>query len=392
MRTDTLLQTRYVGLECSECGKFYDPSSIQTYCMVDRQPLVAKYDLSEGISKDQIQIDLASMWRYHQLLPLSDVSNRISLGEGFTPLLEIFKLAADYHQEKLMLKDESANPTGSFKARGLSMAVSKAKELGVKSICIPTAGNAGSALSAYCAKAGIDAHIFMPEDTPEVFQIDCEFMGAHVTKVKGDISDAAKVMKERNDGSWFDVSTMKEPFRLEGKKTMGYEIAEQLNWLLPDVVLYPTGGGTGLLGIWKAFQEMLAMGWVDVIPTKMVAIQVHGCDPVVQAFQHGEATLTPYKDPIVTIANGLRVPMPFADRMIMNTIYDSQGTAVAVTDNEIRIGMEEFAQREGLFLSPEGAAVWSGYKKLKKANWIKPTDRVVLINTGSIYKYIENIS
>ncbi|MBT8219002.1 MAG: threonine synthase, partial [Bacteroidia bacterium] len=366
--------TRYVGLECHQCGQSYDPTLINSYCSKDDQPLIARFDLEPSDPKDQIQKNLNSMWRYHRFLPLNDPMNQVSLGEGDTPLIELFKLGADYHQEKLWVKDESGNPTGSFKARGLSMAVSKAKELGVKAICIPTAGNAGSALSAYCAKAGIEAHIFMPDETPEVFQMDCEIMGAQVTKVKGDISDAGRLMQKHNDGSWFDISTMKEPFRLEGKKTMGYEIAEQLNWILPDVIIYPTGGGTGLLGIWKAFYEMLSLGWIDVIPTRMVAVQVDGCDPVVQAFEGGQSSITPYKDPVFTIANGLRVPSPFADRMIMKTLYDSQGTAIAVTDDEIREGIEEFAGREGLFLSPEGAAVWYGYKKLKKNNWIRPSD------------------
>lgn len=331
------------------------------------------------------------MWRYAEMLPIEKKENQVSLGEGYTPLLELKKLGFEYHQEQLLLKDESANPTGSFKARGLSMAVSKAKELGITEICIPTAGNAGSALSAYCAKAGIQAHIFMPEATPEVFQLDCEIMGAHVTKVKGSIADAAHLMKTQNTGAWFDVSTLKEPFRLEGKKTMGYEIAEQQNWKLPDVIIYPTGGGTGLIGIWKAFQEMKALGWIDNIPTRMVAVQGTGCDPIITSYTQNLSYIDAYQNPAPTIANGLRVPRPFGDKLVMQTIYDSKGTAVAISDEEIKEGLHEFAKTEGLFLSPEGAAVWSAYKKLKFSNWIQDHESVVLLNTGSVYKYAENL-
>ncbi|NER15223.1 threonine synthase [Leptobacterium flavescens] len=381
----------YTHLECHECGTVYDKDSRHTFCPDDHQPLVAKYKLDNFWSKESLKDRPANMWRYKEVLPVEKEENRICLGEGFTPMLKLSKLGGKVGQGRLLLKDESANPTGSFKARGISMALSKAKELGVTAMCIPTAGNAGSALSAYCAKAGMEAHIFMPEKTPHVFQMDCEIMGAKVTKVDGDISDAAALMQKENDGSWFDVTTLKEPFRLEGKKTMGYEIAEQLRWELPDVVVYPTGGGTGLIGIWKAFQEMKDMGWIDKIPTRMVAVQGSGCDPVVQAFQKGMDHTPKYQNPAKTIANGLRVPKAFGDKLIMKTLYESKGTAVSITDEEMKEGLSEFATQEGVFLSPEGAAVWMGYKKLRSENWIKEDESVVLINTGSAYKYVENL-
>lgn len=385
------MKNYYNNLQCHLCGKSYDKNAIQTYCLDDHQPLEAKYLLNGSWSKESLKDRPANMWRYHEILPVKQKENIVSLGEGFTPLIDLTNLKSTYHQAGLFLKDESGNPSGSFKARGISVAVSRAKELGIKEICIPTAGNAGSALSAYCAKAGINAHVFMPEATPKVFQLDCEIMGAKVTKVKGNIADAAALMRAKNDGSWFDVTTLKEPFRLEGKKTMGYEIAEQLNWKLPDVIVYPTGGGTGLIGIWKAFKEMKALGWIDNIPTRMVAIQGAGCDPVIQAFQKGMENATTYENPKVTIANGLRVPKAFGDRMILKTIYESNGTALSVSDEEIKFGMSEFARQEGLFLAPEGSAVWMGYKKLSADNWIKKGETVVLLNTGSAYKYAENL-
>ncbi|NAS32391.1 threonine synthase [Flavobacteriaceae bacterium R38] len=381
----------YTHLECHECGAVYDKNSKNTFCTKDNQPLVARYNLNNSWSKDSLKGRPNNMWRYQEVLPVLKDENKVCLGEGMTPMIALDRLKDKNEQAQLLLKDESGNPTGSFKARGIGMALSKAKELGVKAMCIPTAGNAGSALSAYCAKAGIEAHIFMPETTPQVFQLDCEIMGAKVTKVDGDISDAAALMQKKNDGSWFDITTLKEPFRLEGKKTMGYEIAEQLNWTLPDVIIYPTGGGTGLIGIWKAFQEMKEMGWINNIPTRMVAVQVAGCDPVVQSFEKRIDHTPKYENPVETIANGLRVPKAFGDKLIMKTLYESNGTAVSVTDDEMKEGLSEFAKNEGVFLSPEGAAVWMGYKKLKAENWIKNNESVVLINTGSAYKYVENL-
>ena len=381
----------YTHLECHHCGEIYDKSELHTFCKKDNQPLVAKYSATASWSKESLDPKLTNMWRYHQFLPVEKIESRITLEEGNTPLITLSKLGSKFDQNQLYLKDEAGNPTGSFKARGLSMAVSKAKELGVKKMCIPTAGNAGSALSAYCAKAGIEAHVFMPEATPRVFQLDCEIMGANVVKVKGNISDAAKMMQLKNDGTWFDVTTLKEPFRLEGKKTMGYEIVEQLDWKAPDVIIYPTGGGTGLIGIWKALKELKTLGWIDDYSTRMVAVQGTGCDPVITSFEKGLDQLTAYENPEQTIANGLRVPMPFGDRMIMKTLYESDGRAISISDEAIKEGLSEFAKTEGLFLSPEGAAVWMGYKKLKEAKWIKDDESVVLLNTGSGYKYVENL-
>lgn len=381
----------YKHLQCHLCGKVYDKNKINTYCKIDNQPLIASFSLVQNWKKEELIGNSNDMWRYSKLLPIDDKKNQISLGEGFTPLIELPSLSNQFSQNSLLLKEEAGNPTGSFKARGISMAVSKAKELGIQSICIPTAGNAGSALSAYCAKAGIEAHVYMPEETPQVFQLECEFMGAKVTKVKGDISDAATLMKSENDGNWFDMSTLKEPFRLEGKKTMGYEIAEQLNWQLPDVIIYPTGGGTGLIGIWKAFQELVDLGWVKNMPTRMVAVQTVGCDPIVKAFSYYSNHANKYANPKITIANGLRVPHPFGDRMILKTIYQSNGNAITVSEDEIMTSMKEFAKTEGVFLSPEGAAVWAAYKMLKSSRWINDKDKVILLNTGSPYKYIENL-
>jgi len=381
----------YKSLQCERCGEIYDKNKIHSYCLKDDHPLAANYSLSGSFSKSILKNRPANMWRYHEMLPVEKEENYVSLGEGYTPLLSLSNLKLSYNQDKLFLKDESGNPTGSFKARGISVAVSKAKELGIKEMCIPTAGNAGSALSAYCAKAGIGAHVFMPEATPKTFQLDCDIMGAKVTLVKGNIDDAANMMRSKNNGSWFDVSTLKEPFRLEGKKTMGYEIAEQLNWELPDVILYPTGGGTGLIGIWKAFYEMKALGWIKNIPTRMVAVQGNGCNPIIKSFKKGMNYITRYVNPAQTIANGLRVPKPFGDRLVMKTLYESKGTAISISDKEILVGLSEFAKKEGLFLSPEGASVWVGYKKLKSNNWIKDDESVVLLNTGSIYKYTENL-
>lgn len=381
----------YAHLQCPHCGKIYEKDKVHTFCLEDKQPLEAIYHLDNPWTKGDLINRPSNMWRYHELLPIENKANQISLGEGFTSLLNLSKLESLYNQSKLLLKDESGNPTGSFKARGISMVVSKAKELGINQICIPTAGNAGSALSAYCAKAGIKAHVFMPEETPKIFQLDCEIMGAQVTKVKGNISDAAKLMKSKNDGSWFDITTLKEPFRLEGKKTMGYEIAEQLSWKLPDVIIYPTGGGTGLIGIWKAFKEMQGLGILENINTRMVAVQVDTCDPIIQAFQQGKDHAVNYENPGITIANGLRVPKAFGDRLILKTIYESKGTAISVSDEEIKLGLSEVAKTEGIFLCPEGAATWMGYKKLKENGWIKDSESVVMLNTGSVYKYAENL-
>ncbi len=386
------INTRYSGLINHETGKSYSIDEVQSYCKETNEPLVAQYDLEQPLNKGVLQGRPFNMWRYEELLPITDRRFVVTLGEGFTPLMKMKQLAQQYSLGSLLLKEEGVNPTGSFKARGLSMAVSKAYELGIDSFAIPTAGNAGSALSAYCAKAGLEANIYMPKLTPKMFQLDCSIMGANVCVIDGNISDCGVAMRRDNaEGKWWDVTTLKEPFRLEGKKTMGFEIAEQLNWKLPDVLIYPTGGGTGLIGIWKGFHELQKLGWIDEIPTRMVAVQTTGCDPIVRAFEEGRNFSVPYEDPDVTIANGLRVPHAFGHKLIMKTIYESDGYAVRVSDDQIRDALREFAGQEGIFLSPEGAAVWHAARHLKSTNRIKDGESVLLLNTGSGYKYAENL-
>ena len=332
------------------------------------------------------------MWRYREMLPIENPEHIISLGEGFSPLLKIRDLGSSLLLSNLYIKDESGNPTGSFKARGLSMAVSKAKEFGISKVAIPTAGNAGSAMSAYAAKAKLEAHVFMPIVTPSVFKMDCNYFGAHLTFVKGSIRDCGIEMNRQNTGKeWFDLSTLKEPYRLEGKKTMGYEIAEQMNWQLPDVILYPAGGGTGLIGIWKAFHEMLDLGWITSIPTRMVCVQAEGCSPIVDAVELGLDYGKTIENPEETIANGLRVPSPFGHKWMLRVIKQSKGTAIRISDDEMQKGVQEIAQSEGLFVAPEGAATWMALKKLLSQGWLKPTEKIVLLNTGSAYKYLENL-
>jgi threonine synthase len=306
-----------------------------------------------------------------------------------TPLIPLDHFSKTYNSS-ILLKDEAYNPTGSFKARGLAMAISKAKELGVKACVIPTAGNAGGAMSAYCAKAGLQAYVYMPRQTPKTFAKECEFFGAKVTYVDGNIKDCAAQIKKDQLKDCFDISTLKEPFRLEGKKTMGYEIAEQMNWEVPDVVIYPTGGGTGLIGIWKAFEEMQKMGWIGQKMPKMVAVQTTACYPIIKAFEAGKKEAEAFQNPAVTRANGLRVPTAFGDEMILDILYKSQGTAMAISEEEILTATKEMAQKEGILLAPEGAAVWSAFKNLLQQQWLQPNQKVVLLNTGTIYKYMEN--
>jgi threonine synthase len=382
----------YSHLQCHQCGTQFDKNMIQNFCHQCTQPLVAKYDLHKSLKKETTISQRYDMWRYAALLPLENLNNAIMLGEGWTPLLTLKKTASYLDIKRVHIKEEGLNPTGSFKARGIGMAVSKAKEMGITKFCIPTAGNAGSALAAYVAAMDGEAHIFMPEATPKVFQLDCEVMGAHVNKVQGSIRDAGLAMAAENkNGQWWDITTLKEPFRLEGKKTMGYEIAEQLNWKLPDVIIYPTGGGTGLIGIWKAFEEMLEMGWIDAIPTKMVAVQTKGCNPVVQAFEKGMDHCDLYDNPAETMANGLRVPKAFGDKLIMHTLKVSNGFALDVSEEEMMDGIRTFGRMEGMFLSPEGSAVFVGLRKLKESGFIHANDEVVIINTGSPYKYVDNM-
>lgn len=334
------------------------------------------------------------MWRYREVLPVLQQEHVVSLGEGFTPMLPLQTLAADYNLHQLLLKDEGQNPTGSFKARGLSMAISKAKEFGVEGCIIPTAGNAGVAMAAYCAKAGMRAVVVMPRHTPDAFKEECYWYGAEVELVDGLINDCAARAKQLNsEGNLLDVSTLKEPYRLEGKKTMGYEIAEQLQWELPDVLLYPAGGGTGLIGIWKAFQEMTALGWLPehVKLPRMVAVQAAACQPLVQTFIGHQANCQQYVGQ-ATIANGLAVPRPIGEQLMLQSLQQSLGTAISITDDEMLEGLRELSRREGLFVAPEGAAVWVAAKKLLRNGFIKESDKILLLNTGSGQKYMANVA
>ena len=380
-------------LECPECGTLHDASVINTVCINPdcKSTLFARYDLNKGLDKAILTGRPANMWRYREMLPVINTKNIVTLGEGFTPIIPIENLKGAAPDNQVYWKDESGNPTGSFKARGISAAVSKAKELGIDTMAIPTAGNAGGALAAYAARAGIRAIVYMPVLTPKIFKDECLLYGAQLVEIDGSISDCGRLVNEDSLlNGWFQLSTLKEPYRLEGKKTMGYEIAEQFNWQLPDVILYPTGGGTGLIGIWKAFDEMEQLGWIDSKRPKMVAIQSASCDGIVKAFNAGEAVST-FVDGGFTIANGLRVPKPYADKQILKVLYESKGSALSITDAEMHSAVKELARNEGMLIAPEGAALWEGFKQLKGTAWIKPGETVLLINTGSGYKYLENI-
>jgi len=322
------------------------------------------------------------MWRYAEVLPQAEP---VSLGEGFTPMLPSREFA------KVFVKDEGLNPTGSFKARGLSAAVTMAKQYGLRKLAIPSAGNAASALAAYAARAGIEAHIFMPKDVPQANRVECESYGARITLVNGLISDCARIVAERKEQEgWFDVSTLKEPFRVEGKKTMGYEVAEQLGWRLPQGIIYPTGGGVGLLGMWKAFEEMQTLGWIGAERPKMVAVQSIGCAPIVKAWDEHKSS-TEFWPSASTIAAGLRVPKAYGDYLILDILKKSGGIALAVTDEEIMDALREWARVEGVFAAPEGAASLAAYRKLRANGFFSEIDQVVLFNTGSGLKYLDVI-
>ncbi|HLO33825.1 MAG TPA: threonine synthase [Anaerolineales bacterium] len=383
-------------LECSGCGKKYDHNEIHTFCPICQSPLLSRYDLAavrQKIDRDEITQRKKGMWRWRELLPVLKEENQVFLGEGDTPLLALPHLDKELGLSHLYVKDESSNPTGSFKARGLAAAISKAKELGVEKVIIPTAGNAGGAMAAYAARAGLRAHIFMPKDTPFANIEESRMAGAEVILIDGLISDAAGMAGEmaRAEG-WFDVSTFKEPYRVEGKKVMGYELAEAFDWQLPEVIIYPTGGGTGLVGMWKAFEELEALGWLEKTKRpRMVSVQAEGCAPVVKAFQKG-AVFCDFWVNAQTLASGLRVPKSFADHLILQDIYDSEGTAVAVSDEAILEAQKQLAGREGIFAAPEGAATLAALKELIKQGWVHPEERIVLFNTGSGLKYLDHKS
>jgi threonine synthase len=377
---------RIAYLECTKCGERLTPDQPRTLCPKDAGSLYVRYDLEpirRSVTRESLIKAPKSMWRYAPVLP--DVEP-VTLGEGFTPLLQ------SRRESNVWIKDEGLNPTGSFKARGLCAAVTMAKAYGLRKLAIPSAGNAAGAMAAYAAAAGIEAHIFMPKDVPQANSIECEAFGAKVTLVDGLISDCARMVGERKQAEgWFDVSTLKEPYRVEGKKTMGYEIVEQLGWKMPDAVIYPTGGGVGLIGMWKAFEEMEYLGWIGSERPKMISVQASGCAPIAKAFEEGKAVSEMWQD-AETIASGLRVPKAYADYVILDILKKSAGAAVTVTDDEMMDACFEWASEEGVFAAPEGAASLFAYRKLRASGYLKETDTVVLFNTGSGYKYIDVIA
>jgi threonine synthase len=380
-------------LECSLCKQTYDAGQVANLCSCGG-PLLVRFDLAT-IRHRWLRRDVphgpANMWRYAPVLPPSDASI-VSLGEGWTPLLRTRRLGSQIGAESLWVKDEGLNPTGSFKARGLSCAVSMCIELGIKKVAIPSAGNAASAMAAYAAAAGIEAHIFMPLDVPQANYLECKAYGAHVTLVDGLISDCGRMVAERGPAEgWFDVSTLKEPYRIEGKKTMGYEVAEQMGWELPDAIFYPTGGGVGMIGMWKAFDEMDKLGWIGSRRPKMIAVQAEGCQPIVRAFEEGQ-TSSRFYEQAHTVAAGLRVPKPLGDVLTLQAVRESGGTAVAVGDDEMLTAGVQLASTEGIYAAPEGAACVAGLQKLLASGFLKSTDRIVLYNTGSGLKYPEAYS
>ncbi len=380
-------------LECTRCGEHYPADRPQTVCPKDAGILYARYDLpaiKRTFSSASLSGRAPTMWRYDAILPEADP---VSLGEGFTPMLP----SREY--PNVYIKDEGLNPTGSFKARGLSACVTMARHFGLKKLAIPSAGNAAGALAAYCAASGLEAHIFMPKDVPMANRIECDYYGAHVTLVDGLISDCARKVAELKDSEswkkdgWFDVSTTKEPYRVEGKKTMGYEVAEQLGWRMPQGIIYPIGGGVGLLGMWKAFDEMEALGWISSGMSgserpKMICVQASGCAPIVKAWEQG-AVVSEMWPNAATLASGLRVPKPYGDYLILDILKKSRGTAVSATDEEILEATRHWAKVDGIFAAPEGAASLVAYRKLRANGFFKPEDLVVLFNTGSGLKYLD---
>ena len=380
-------------LECSLCKKHFAAGRVHNLCDCGG-PLLVRYDLAKakGWSRESVNLGPNTMWRYAPVLPVTNPVSIVSLGEGMTPLLRTKRLGTRIGANDLWLKDEGLNPTGSFKARGLSCAVSMAVELGIRKVAIPSAGNAASAMAAYAAAAGIEAHIFMPRDVPQANFIECKAFGAHVTLVDGLISDCARIVNERRASEgWFDVSTLKEPYRIEGKKTMGYELAEQMNWELPDVIFYPTGGGVGIIGMWKAFDEMETLGWIGSKRPQMIAVQAAGCQPVVRAFEQGEARSTFWEN-ATTAASGLRVPKPLGDFLILEAVRKSGGTALAVSDDELISAGVQLASDDGLFIAPEGAACVSALQKLLATGFLHKDQRIVIYNTGAGLKYLEAYS
>ncbi|MBC7854671.1 MAG: threonine synthase [Pirellulaceae bacterium] len=385
---------RFVShLEGAIDGTHLDPDALHT--LHKDRPIWVRYDLAavgRELTKEKLQSRPETMWRYRELLPYYDESDIVSLGERMTPLLHAPRLGAKLGTDNLRIKDESLLPTGSFKSRGLAMAITMAKRLGVKRVALPTAGNAGGAAAAYAARAGMECYVFMPEDTPAINQYECALAGAKTFLVNGLINDCGRIVREGKERmGWFDLSTLKEPYRIEGKKTMGLELAEQCGWELPDVILYPTGGGTGLIGMWKAFAELAELGWLrSTKMPRMVSVQSTGCAPIVRAFEKGERFAEVFPN-AHSIASGIRVPAAVGDFMILDAVRQSGGTAIAVDESRIQKWMRLAIAAEGIPLCPESAACIGALQQLRESNWIKPHDRVVLFNTGAAQKYLEAI-
>lgn len=381
-------------LACSRTGTHY-PAGEPHNLSSEGWPLLVRYNLDlarQSWNRDWIASGPRSMWRYAPVLPVRNPANIVSLGEGWTPLVRTPRTGAALGADHLWIKDEGINPTGSFKARGLSAAISMCKEFGIGKVAIPSAGNAASAMAAYAAAAGMEAHIFMPRDVPQSNFIECKSFGANVTLIDGLISDCARIVGERKDKEgWFDVSTLKEPYRIEGKKTMGYELAEQMQWQLPDAIFYPTGGGVGLIGMWKAFDEMEQLGWIGPRRPKMIAVQVEGCQPIVRAFEQG-AERSEFWQNASTVASGLRVPKPLGDFLILDAVRKSGGTAIAVSDEESIDWGIRLASEEGLFVAPEGSACVAALQKLLANGFLKSSEKIVIYNTGAGLKYLEAYS
>ncbi len=378
-------------IACSKCRTVYPPQRIYQLCQCGK-PLLVDYDLASAVrtmTKSSLANRPRNLWRYREVLPVEQDENIVTLGEGFTPLLRTERLGRELGLSHLYIKDEAFNPTASFKARGMTVAVSMAKELGLIKLAVPSAGNAAGALAAYAARAGLEAHIFMPRDVPQANIVEVRVCGAQIELVDGVITDCARRLAEKKDGQgYFDMSTLKEPYRVEGKKTMGYELAEQMDWQLPDVIIYPTGGGTGLIGMWKAFDEMEAMGWIDSRRPRMIAVQAAGCAPIVSAFEAGLDEAGEFPSPS-TIAAGLRVPRAIGDFLILDILRRSGGAAIAIPDEEIISAVKELASTEGLFAAPEGAACLPALRRLQAKNKVTDVDRVVLFNTASGLKYLD---
>lgn len=379
-------------LECTLTGERFDASHPHRTNPANGKPLFARYDLDKAkstLTRESLPDRRKDMWRYQEVMPVIDDANIIALGEGGTPLLNADRLANEVGIDTLFIKDEGVNPTGSFKARGLGAAVSKAKELGQTRLTMPSAGNAAGAMSAYAAAGGMEAHVFMPKDAPIANKIECQAYGAKLTLVDGFITDAGQMSQQAAaELGLFDVSTLREPYRAEGKKTMGYEIVEQMGFEVPDVIVYPTGGGTGIVGIWKAMDEMEQLGWIGSERPRMVCVQAEGCAPLVAAYEKGEEFADPFPDP-QTLAAGMRVPAAIGDFLVIRTVRESGGTAITVSDGEMVDGMVEMARTEGVFAAPEGGATLAALRKLINSGQVTSDERVVLLVTGNGHKYLD---